>query len=263
VSKSRVIYKADLQRVGSLLNESLKVLTEYAKLKDWKKTKEIILSKNLLNKRSTQTLQGILAAIRKRFLSEYDFLPNPHLLARVVSEALPRSVKIQILYPYICESDPLIKALILNVVAKKMETVPSSTLTKLDILEFLESEQEKHPELKKWSDYLKKRWTRGFLAFLRDLNMMEKAPSYKLLKPLLRTEAFTFFMMGLLDRKLSPIEALRNDLWKLYFLKDFEIEQLLIDAQARGWFYFFKAGDIIELKPRYPSLERWLDECLG
>jgi len=79
----------------------------------------------------------------------------------------------------------------------------------------------------------------------------------------LRTETFTFFLLGLLDRKLSPLEALSNDLWKLYFMKDFEIEQLLIDAQAKGWFFFSRAGDIVELKPRYSSLERWLDEYLG
>ena len=86
---------------------------------------------------------------------------------------------------------------------------------------------------------------------------------FKLLKPLLRVETFTFFMFGLLQKNLASLEALRNHIWKLYFLEDFELEQLLIDAQARGWFYFSRAGDIIEVKPRYRSLERWLDDCLG
>lgn len=216
-----------------------------------------------MHKRSSQTLQGVLAAIRKRFSLNHDFLPSSNLLAKAVTKDMPRTVKIQVLYPYICESDHLVRELILSVVAKKMEIYPSSNLTKLDVLGFMEGEQEQHPELKKWSDYLRKRWTRGFLAFLRDFGIMEKAPSNKLLKSLLRVETFTFFMLGLLQRNLTSFEALHNKIWKLYFAKDFDIEQLLIDAQARGWFYFSKAGDIIELKPRYPSLERWLDECLG
>lgn len=260
-TRSQKIYRADLQRVGSLIDESLIALAECAKVGTWKKAKELIRRSNLLNKRSSTTLQGALAAIRKRFLSNHEFLPNSNLLAKAVTKGIPRKAKVQILYPYICESDQLIKTLVLNVVAKKIES-SHSTLTKLDVLDFIENEQKRRPELKKWSDYLKKRWTRGFLAFLRDFGIMEKAPSNKLLKPLLRAETFTFFMLGLLQRNLIPLEALRNNVWKLYFMKDFDIEQLLIDAQARGWFHFSRAGDIIELKPRY-SLERWLDECLG
>ena len=263
LNENQVVYKANLQRVGSLIDESLIVLAEYAKLGNWKRTKEEVFSKNLLKKQSTHTLKGILDAIYKRFFSNYNYLPNSRLLAKAVTKNFPKKVKIQILYPYILECDPLIKTLILNVVAKRIETSLSPTLTKLDILRFLEKEQQQHPELKKWSDYLRKRWIRGFLAFLRDFGIMKKAPSYELLKPLLRTETFTFFLLGLLDRKLSPLEALSNDLWKLYFMKDFEIEQLLIDAQAKGWFFFSRAGDIVELKPRYSSLERWLDEYLG
>ena len=92
---------------------------------------------------------------------------------------------------------------------------------------------------------------------------MEKAPSNRLIKPLLRVETFTFFMLGLLQKNLTPHEALRNAIWRLYFMEDLDVEQLLINAQARGWFYYSKAGDIIEVKPRCKSLEGWLNECLG
>jgi hypothetical protein len=196
--EQKVVYRANLQRVGSLINESLITLTEYAKFRDWGKTKKAIISGNLLAKQSSQTLQGILVAIQKRFLTNHEFLPGPDILAKAIVKNIPKTVKAQLLYPYICDSDPLIKNLLLNVVAKRIDYSP--VLTKADILSFLENEQKDHPELKGWSEYLKRRWARGFLAFLRDFDIMEKAPSNKLLKPLLRVESFTFFMLGLLGK---------------------------------------------------------------
>jgi len=258
---NQVIYKADLQRVGSLINESLMALAEYAKFKNWDATKDIIISQNLLGKKSSQTLKGILAAIQKRFFTSHDTLPKVDILACAVSKNIPRVVKTQILYPYICEADPLIKKLLLNLVGKRIEK-SSTLLTKLDVLHFLENEQQTHPELRKWSDYLKGRWVRGFLAFLRDFGIMEKAPSNRLLKPIIRLESFTFFLLNLLDKKVSPAEVFNNEVWILYFLKNDEIEHFLVDAQGRGWIYYSKAGDIIELKPKY-QLGEWINECLG
>lgn len=260
--RKQAVYKANLQRVGSLIDESLITLAEYAKIGNWQETEKLIYRNNLLNKRSSTTLHGILNAIRKRFLSNHNILPSGNLLAKIVIKNIPRTAKVQALYPYVCESDLLVKKLILDVVAPKIKS-SNFILTKLNILNFIEDEQKNHPELKNWSDYLKGRWIRGFLAFLRDFGIMERAPSNKLHKPLLRVETFAFFMLGLLQKNFAPIEALRNHIWKLYFLEDFELEQLLIDAQIKGWFYFSRAGDIIEVKPVCKSLERWLDECLG
>jgi sulfur relay (sulfurtransferase) DsrC/TusE family protein len=253
-----VVYKADLQRVGSLINESFIVLTEYDKVKDWQQVKEKIISQNLLNKQSNQTIKGILIAIHKRFFRNYEFLPSVELLAKAITKNISKIIKIQLLYPYICESDNLIKNMMLNLVANKINQ-SQIILTKNEILEFLEKEQKTHPELKKWSNYLKGRWTRGFLAFLRDFNVMEKAPSNKLVKPSLRTETFMFFMLGLLDKKMNIKDVLKNEIWRLYFLKNAEIEHFLVETQARGWIYYSRVGEIIELQPKY-NLEWWLNE---
>jgi sulfur relay (sulfurtransferase) DsrC/TusE family protein len=257
MSAENIVYKADLQRVGSLINESFVVLTEYDKVKDWQQVKEKVISQNLLNKQSSQTVQGIIAAIRKRFFRNHKFLPSAELLAKAIAKNISRNAKIQLLYPYICESDHLVKSMISNFVANKINQ-SQLILTKNDVLEFLEKEEKTHPELKKWSDYLKGRWTRGFLAFLRDFNIMEKAPSNRLIKPSLRIETFAFFMLGLLDKNLNIKEIFNNEIWHLYFLKNIDIEHFLVEMQARGWIYYSKAGEIIELTPKF-NLEGWLN----
>ncbi len=252
-----VVYKADLQRVGSLINESFIALAEYDKVKNWQQAKENIVSRNLLNKQSSQTTQGILAAIYKRFFKSHEFLPSVDLLAKAITKNISKIAKAQLIYPYICESDLLLKNMLLNLVANKISRL-QMILTKSDVLEFLEKERKTHPELQKWSDYLKGRWTRGFLAFLRDFNIMAKAPSNKLIKPSLRIEAFSFFMLGLIDKNLKIKKILENEIWNLFFLKNTEIENFIIEMQARGWIHYSKAGEIIELTPKF-NLEGWLN----
>jgi len=251
------IYKADLQRVGSLIDETLIVLKEYNESKNWRQVKDKVFSQNLMNKQSSQTTIGILAAIYKRFFRSYEFLPSVELLAKAVVKKFSKVVKAQLLYPYICESDSLVKNILLNLVANKIYR-SQMVLTKDEVLEFLEQEQNFHSELKKWSEYLKKRWTRGFLAFLRDFNIMEKAPSNRLIKPSLRIETFAFFMLGLLDKNLNIDQIFKNEVWHLYFLKKNEVEHFIVEMHARGWVYYSKAGDVMELLPKF-NLERWLD----
>ncbi|MEM3572816.1 MAG: DUF1819 family protein [Nitrososphaeria archaeon] len=256
INKPTTVYKADLQRVGSIIDETLTVLSEYNKVKDWQQVKNRVISQNMVNKQSSQTIMGILAAIHKRFFQNYEFLPSVEFLAKAVVKKFSKAIKTQLLYPYICESDFLVKNILLNLVANKIHH-SQMFLTKDEVLEFLEKEQNSHPELRKWSEYLKKRWTRGFLAFLRDFNIMEKAPSNKLIKPSLRIETFAFFMLGLLDKNFSVKEILKNEIWHLYFLTNTEIEQFIVEMHARGWVHYSKAGEIIELMPKF-DLERWL-----
>lgn len=254
-------YKANLHRVGSLINESIIVLSVYAKLKDWEKTKREITSKNLLMKRSSRTLAGIFLAIRQRFLVKHDDLPDPEALADVISKDLSLKAKAQILYPYICESDVLIKDAILELVTRKINEYDPH-LTREEVIDFLNTKSASHPELLRWSEYLKINWAKHLFSFLRDFGFMEKAPSHNLIKPILRVESFTFFMLDLLNKKVSTTEILRSDIWSLYLMDQNDMEYALVEAQTRGWIHYIRAGDVIELTERY-TLEEWVDECLG
>jgi hypothetical protein len=153
MNAENIVYRANLQSVGSLINESFVVLREYDKVKDWQQVKEKIISQNLLNKQSSQTIQEILTAIHKRFFRKPEFLPPVKLLAKAVTKNISKITKIQLYYPYICELDHLIKNMILNLVANKINQ-SQIILTKNGILEFLEKEQKTHSELK-WSYHLK------------------------------------------------------------------------------------------------------------
>lgn len=253
-------YKANLHRVGSLLNESITVLSEYANIKDWEMTKREIASRNLLMKKSSKTLDGVLLAIHRRFLVKQNGLPDPEVLADVISKDLPLKAKAQILYPYVCESDALVKDAVLELVAPKINGYDPH-LTREEVIDFLNARSTSHPELLQWSEYLKVNWAKHFFSLLRDFGFMEKAPSHTLMKPLVRVESFTFFLLGLLD-STSATDAIKNEIWDLYLMNQNDVEYMLLEAQTQGWVYYLKAGDVIELTERY-TIGEWIDDCLG
>jgi len=258
----RLVYKADLQHAGTAVQESIIILSEYVKHRDWKQLRFAVLKRNLLKKRSSVTASNFLRASRRRFFVDRSPLPSADSVAYAMVAGMSQVAKAQILYPYVCKADALVEQVVLRLVKPHLEGSFSSDLTKEDVVNFLRDESSSHPEIRSWAESLRMRWARGFLALLRDFGMMESAPSNRLLRPLVRVEVFTFFLLGLLQSGLAPAEITRHPLWDLYFLKSPEIERLLVEAQARGWIYFSKAGDVIELKSRYSSLGEWLEDGL-
>jgi hypothetical protein len=246
-----------------VISESIVLLSEYSRLGDWEEVSHMAFQRNLLRKRSSHTIQGIVRAARKRFLQDHGPLPSAELLSRMVSASVSERAKAQALFTYLCASDRLVEQAVQLLVRPRLEASSSCHLTVADVVEFIDKERGSHPELGGWSEYLKRRWARGFLALLRDFDLMEPAPSKRLTTPLLRVEAFTFLLLGLLESGLPPAEALKHPTWNLFLLDEHERERLLAEAQARGWIYYSRAGEILELKPRYPSLEEWLCDGLG
>ncbi|GFP32079.1 hypothetical protein HKBW3S42_00384 [Candidatus Hakubella thermalkaliphila] len=261
ISSSR--YKANLQRVGSAIPETISLLSEYARLGDWQLVRQRVIQENLLKKHSSATINAIIQAVKSRFFSNNAQLPGADIAAKFLMSNISEITKAQIIYIYLINSDHLIKQTFLKLVKPTIETSSNPILTSQGVVAFLDGEVKAHPELDRWSDYLKRRWARGFLAFCRDFGFMKRAPSTELTAPRIRVETFTFLLFALLQAGLSNMEAIGHDIWVLYLLREEQKENLLTESQARGWLYYARAAEIMELRPKYESVEEWIENALG
>jgi hypothetical protein len=252
-------YAANLQRVGTAISETIAILREYSKSKDWNFVKNLVLRENVLKKRSSSTIEEVYQAVKSRFSTAEQFLPPLDDVANYVTKDIPLASKTQVLYIYHCYYDDLVRELMLRLVSPKLRSAVQSELTSKEVVRFINEEAKIHSELRRWSDYLRKRWSRGFLALLRDYGFMEESPSTRLVRTPLRVEAFTFFLLNLLDRGFTHTQALRSETWTLYILDDKNLEALLTKSQASGWLHYLRADDVMELSPTFKSLEEWLD----
>jgi hypothetical protein len=256
-----VKYVAAFQRVGAIYEETITLLSQFARDGDWNVVKEKVFRENLLKKNSSAWIKDILGAVERRFLTGKD-LPSSMQISNFVSSNVSKSSKIQALYQYVCDSEPLVNRLITGLVGPLLLQYGTSKLTKDAYHEFLAKESESHPEILTWSPSVSGKWQRNFFAFLRASGIMERKPGLRIRRPVIRIEPLTFFLLRLLQSGLAPVEVMKHPLWDLYFLKEPDMSRLLVEAQGRGWIYYSKAGDIVELKPRFPSLEEWLEHGL-
>jgi hypothetical protein len=252
-------YAANLQRVGTAISETMAILREYTKSKDWNFVRNLVLRENLLRKRSSGTIEEVFQAVKSRFSTAEQFLPPLDDVANYLAKDIPLASKAQVLYIYHCYYDDLVRELVLRLVSPKLRSDAQPELTSKEVARFISEEAKIHLELRRWSDYLRKRWSRGFLALLRDYGFMEESPSSRLVKTPLRVEAFTFFLLGFLERGFTHGKALRSEIWALYILDEKNLEALLTKSQVSGWLHYLRAGDVVELSPTYKSLGEWLD----
>lgn len=256
-------YVAAFQRVGTVYEESLTLLNGYADCEDWSFVKKKVVRENLLKKRASTWAENILRTVKNRFLVDSELLPNVKEISKFVSVDIPKSSKVQALYQYVCESDPLVDRLVIELVRPLVMRYGACRLTKQMYDEFMKKVAMDHPEIDSWSPVVYETWQRKFFAFLRHSRIMEKAPSLKIRKPLVRVEPFTFFLYGLVDRGFFGLEVIRSRLWQRYFMSEDDVEYALSSAQERGWLQHRRMGSIVELTTSYRSLERWLNGALG
>jgi len=256
-------YTAALQRVGAVYEESMILLSEYARSGNWKVAKEKVIRENLLKKGSSRWTENILRAVRRRFFADNGPLPSGRQVSKFILCDLPKSSKVQVLYQYVCNSDALVDRAVNGLVGPALMQYGALKLTKHMYLAFMEKEAKSHPELRSWSSVVYNTWHRKFFAFLRHSGIMEKAPSLEIRKPLIRVEPFTFFLYGLIDNGISGLEAIKSPLWRRYFMNEDDVENAISSAQERGWIEYHRLGSIVELTKRFRSLEDWLDGALG
>jgi hypothetical protein len=252
------VYKANLQRIGPAISETVTLLAAYARHGDWERVRAAALRDNLLQKGSSKTIQDILLGVQRRVFQNAEMLPPAPILAQAMVSEMSAVAKTQLVFAYICASDPLVAHVVADLVRPIAATSLEPRLTAKEVRAFLVRESDSHPELASWSDTLRKRWAGSFMSLMRAMNMVEPLPGNRLQAPLVRVETFFFLLLGLLGREVPPNRALTHTLWDWYLLSDAGKESLLAEAQGRGWLHYARLAEIVELEPRYRSVEEWL-----
>jgi hypothetical protein len=244
------------------VKEMIVLLRTFEKTGDWDRVRKQAYQDNLLRKGSSHTVESITREAKRRFFNSSLGLPRPEQVGAFFAKRVPESAKEQVAFVFLCESDSLVKRVVLALVAPRL-TSSGPKLSHDDVLAFLREEGASHPELARWTDYLKKRWARGMLAVLRDFGLMEAAPSQRLLVPSVRPETFMFFAQWFIDNGLPRNRIAEHPLWKDFVLSRGKVEDLLVESHRRGWISYARAGDILEIRPRFSSVEDWIGHGLG
>lgn len=255
-----MVYKCNLQRTGVFISETQQALRAFGEHGSFSRLREEVFRENLLRKTSSHTLAGLIRAFYQRFVVPHPPLPPGVLVGKAMRSGLPEAVKKQILFPYYIVSDALVHDIYLYLVLPRLRG--QATLTREEVIAYLEAQVASHPELGKWAPYTRLRWARGMLALLRAFNLLERAPGIKLLPLYLHRETFAFFWLWLRQEGFAVQEATALELWDLLQAKE-RLDDLLGQGQRQGWWYYQRSADFVEFTPRFATVEEWLEDAVG
>jgi len=254
-------FQAHLQRGGIGLQEMRRLLETFAEQSDWEKVRELAFRENLLGKTSDHMVKDLLAAFKRRFLSSLG-LPPVELVAQMMRMSIPENAKRQTLFPYFLLSDALVKQCYCDLVLNRL-TLNWPALTSAEVLEHLQALSADHPELTRWTDYLRRRWARGFLTLLRRFGLMEPYPGNTLRRLFILPEPFAFFWLWFWERGSSFWDAWGQELWRLLQTDERRRDELLAEGQVRGWWIYQRSRDIVHFQPKFDDLKGWIQNGLA
>lgn len=257
----KVKFQAHLQRGGIGLEEMKRLLLAYLECGSEIDVKKKAFSENLLGKTSRSIVEDMLYAFRRRFLSNSG-LPPALLIGMLLKSSINEAAKNQALFPYYILTDPLAEKCYRDLVLPQVNNI-NPQLTSKEVLKHLETLSIDHPELAKWSDELKRRWSKGFLTLLRRFNLMERNPKKSLKRLWLLPETFAFFWLWFWEQDGRFWSVANHPLWELLQLNERRIEEILIEGQQRVWWTYQRSGFIVIFEPRFMTMKEWIINALG
>jgi len=106
-----------------------------------------------------------------------------------------------------------------------------------------------------WTDYLKRRLSRGVMATLRDFGLLEGKAMKKIAPFTLPFETFLYIAWLLHQHTKSGEKLIAHPDWKLFLLNDKLVERLFLEAHQRQLLHYQAAGAIIRIDFPYSSIE--------
>lgn len=244
---------------GAAIEETFLILRRYVEGKeDWKRVRRAVLQHNLLGKRSTQRARHILEAVRRRFLRAPDWLPPARYVGRFGMLEAGAKCRENIVLAYLAAEDALFHDVLRESLSKLLSG--DRAPLKRDIIRIaasLRASADENPPF--WSPSMERRWAEGFLAIARRAGFIRENGLGSFDRPLVRAEAFAFLFLWVYPREGSVRRTVRHRAFDPFLLTEEDCRRLLDDGRQRGWWGYTGTRAFVEMAPKPPTLEDWLD----
>lgn len=116
---------------------------------------------------------------------------------------------------------------------------------------------------KTWTPTVQRKVARGILATLRDFDILEGRSKKRVLSQHLAIGAFTGIAFCLHTEGASGQSLLEHPDWRLFLLREQDIERFLLEAHQLGWLRYQAAGRICRIDFPVETFEEYVHVILG
>jgi hypothetical protein len=177
-------------------------------------------------------------------------------LVALTHDDAPSAVLDPILYLLAARADPLLRDVVLDLLAPMLARGQSSVRPE-EVARWLKSQGDSGRAQRPWSDVTIRRLAQGLLSTLRDFGILRGKATKTLELVYLARPAFAFLALLLSREQPSGEKLLHDPSWRLFFLSQPSVEHLFFETHQERLLSYQAAGRVVRVEFPTRSLEEY------
>jgi hypothetical protein len=250
-------FNSTLAGKGAMLSDTKTILAALETGQDLDSIRSAVAEGVLVDRFTRRTRENIWREVFRRYISERN-LEHVRLLAQMVTHSSNSSVSDLVLLFEYCQVDDLLYNLTAQCTYKLYHDAHSS-IDKVDINEWLNQQEDEHPEITEWSPATRRRIISSYLSSIRDFGLVKGKTKKEFYKFYVPRKAFVYALYYQKDRGLQGKRLIDSADWRIFLMNKREVIFMLEDATDGGFVRFRHTGDIYDLRFVYDNLSEVVD----
>lgn len=244
MTNSEHIYTSRLIKATALLPDTKALFATWDLEQDWRTNFDTARRMNIFGKASRARIEDILKIFRQRYFDDPEV---GAALVTLVQGGVPAQWIDPLLYYYTVENDSTLRAIVLEVVARRRLS-GYSDVTLEHVLRALRDWVAEGKTTSTWGEDTLLHVAQHALATLRDFGILQ-GKNTKAITPLyLPVEAFIFLAYEIWRKDHAGDKVLHSPEWNLFFLPTQGVERFFLEAHQERLLAYYAAGSVVRLE---------------
>jgi len=254
-------YSASLSGKAGLLEETLTMLRLVSAGDDLDAVRAAIVEGDLLRKATYENRLSVWHKLHERYLVDW---PRAVSLATMVAASLDNNSARLLIYYEFCRSEAILYDAIVGPVYERFNA-GFSGIEIGDLQTWLDSAENRHPEIQRWSPQTRKKVLSNILTVLRDFGLMTGTARKNFERVYLPLSVFGYVLYRLhtAPQPPGPLGVVTSLDWRLFFQDEGDVVDLLDEATTVGYCTFKRQGEVMALALRWPDTEAYVAAITG
>jgi hypothetical protein len=253
-------YSARLSGKAGLVDETfaaLRLVNNDYQLED---VQSAVVHEDVLLKATHESRRAIWNQINQRYFLDWN---RARLLARLVSNSNYALAKLFLYYDF-CRSEHILFDAVTSPIYERFDA-GFSGMEISDLQVWLDSIQVEHSEVTEWSPQTRKKLLSNILTVLRDFGLMSGVYRKTFERVYIPASLAGYVLYSLREslENFGPRSVIEASDWRLFFLDEGDVVNLLKELTDEGHCKFQKQGEIMTLDLKWQSLEGYVEAIAG
>ena len=250
-------YKARFHHYGAMIDEMRLLITLYDPNEPKEQWIARVIENNLMGKRSRNWVRELIVGVFfPRFVNgKY---PDAYKdIKKMEGKGADSHIIKSMMYFHTAIYDKFLYDFVTQELYEKYY-LGYSNVTANDVYDFIQSKPS-NAFNREWSEYVKRRLSRGIMATLRDFEILEGKANKRIASYHIPIEVF-LYVAYLLQKDVKSGEKLANHPdWKLFLMNERLTERMFLEGHQKNLVHYEAAGGIVRIEFPYKRKEDLLD----